>query len=108
MASDYDACGPVPFEAPHRTKPGLEAPVVSLDPVVGILGGVVQCGRQEVRDHADQGVGPVSGDLGRLTVRADRSGVRLAIPMLARRWAVCSSLTSPLGERKVYCRTDDT
>jgi hypothetical protein len=48
MASDYDACGPVPFEAPHRTKPGLEAPVVSLDPVVGILGGVVQCGRQEV------------------------------------------------------------
>src|SRR5450759_1461253 len=74
MASDYDACGPVPFEAPHRTKPGLEAPVVSLDPVVGILGGVVQCGRQEVRDHADQGVGPVSGDLSRLTVRADRIG----------------------------------
>src|SRR5665213_3234224 len=74
MASDYDACGPVPFEAPHRTKPGLEAPVVSLDPVVGILGGVVQCDRQEVRDHADQGVGPVSGDLSRLTVRADRIG----------------------------------
>ena len=52
----------------------FEAPVVSLDPVVGILGGVVQCGRQEVRDHADQGVGPVSGDLSRLTVRADRIG----------------------------------
>src|ERR1039458_2004820 len=35
---------------------------------------VVRCGRQEVRDHADQGVGPVSGDLSRLTVRADRIG----------------------------------
>src|ERR1035437_7781981 len=74
MASDYDACGPVPFEAPHRTKPGLEAPVVSLDPVVGILGGVVQCGRQEGRDLADQAVGPVTGDLSRLTVRADPIG----------------------------------
>ncbi len=74
VASDGDAGGSVPFEAPHGAKPCLEAPVVRFDSIVGVLGGVVQCGRQEVRDHADQGVGPVSGDLSRLTVRADRIG----------------------------------
>ncbi len=41
VASDGDAGGSVPFEAPHRTKPGLEAPVVSFDSVVGVPGGVV-------------------------------------------------------------------
>src|SRR5664280_114483 len=95
MASDYDACGPVPFEAPHRTKPGLEAPVVSLDPVVGILGGVVQCGRQEVRDHADQGVGPVSGDLSRLTVRADRIGEECCRSFRSRFLDTNTSMTCP-------------
>ena len=63
MASDHDAGGTGAFEAPHRTEPGLEAPVVSfgpivdvLDPIVGVLGGVVKCSRQEVRDHTDPGM----------------------------------------------------
>jgi len=36
VASDYDAGGTVSFEAPHRTKPGLEAPVVGLDGTVAL------------------------------------------------------------------------
>jgi hypothetical protein len=38
MSSEHDAGGPVPFEAPRRTKPGLKAAVVGFDPVVGVLG----------------------------------------------------------------------
>src|SRR5664280_3848846 len=68
MASDYDACGPVPFEAPHGVKPGLQAPVVCFDPVVGILSGVVKCGGPVVGNESDEGVGPVSGDLSRLAI----------------------------------------
>ena len=48
MSSDHDAGGPVPFEAPHRSKSCLEPPVVGFDPIVGVLGRVVQCSRQEV------------------------------------------------------------
>jgi hypothetical protein len=74
MPSDHDAGGAVPFEASHRSKSCLESPMVSFDPVVGVLGGVVECSRQELGDHADQGVGPVSGDLGRRSMGADRIG----------------------------------
>jgi hypothetical protein len=61
--------------------------MVGLDPVVGVLGGVVECGRQELRDSSDQDMGPVSGDLGRITVGPDR-GVE----------EPCSRLDTPLGE----------
>jgi hypothetical protein len=72
VTSDHDAGCPVPFEASHRSEPGFEPSVASLDPVVGVLGGVVKCSRRKVRDHADQGVGPVGGDLGRRAVRENR------------------------------------
>jgi hypothetical protein len=42
--------------------------VVSFDSIVGVPGGVVKCCRHEVGNNSDQGVGPVSGDLIRLTV----------------------------------------
>jgi hypothetical protein len=42
--------------------------MVSFDSMVGVLGGVVQCSRQEGRDHPDQGMVPVGGDLGRLAM----------------------------------------
>src|SRR5665213_4625886 len=74
MASDHDARSPVPFEAPHGAKPGLQAPVVSFDPVVGVLGGVVKYSRQEVRNDAHQSVSSVGGDLSRLAMGADRIG----------------------------------
>src|SRR5664279_5467337 len=39
MASDYDACGPVPFEAPHGVKPGLQAQCeVTLNATVPVFG----------------------------------------------------------------------
>src|SRR5664280_1414394 len=74
MSSDHDAGGPVPFEAPHRAKSCLEAPVVSFDSVVGVLGGVMERSRQEFCYHSDQGVGPVSRDLDWLAMGGDRRG----------------------------------
>jgi hypothetical protein len=55
-------------------KPGLQASVVSFDPIVGILSGVVKCGRQEFRNDSDQGVGSIGGDFSRLAVGGDRTG----------------------------------
>jgi hypothetical protein len=52
VTSDHDARGAVSFEAPHRTKSGLEPSVVSFDPVVGVLGAVVQCSREKVGTKA--------------------------------------------------------
>jgi hypothetical protein len=46
-STDHDAGRSVPFAAPHRAKSGLEAPVVGLDSVVGVLGGVMKCIRHE-------------------------------------------------------------
>src|ERR1035441_8902974 len=74
MASDHDACGLVPFEAPHRAQSCLEAPVVSFDPIVGVLGGVVECSWQVVSNDSDEGVGPVSGDLSRLATAGNDHG----------------------------------
>ena len=48
--------------------------MVRFDSIVGVLGGVVKCSRQEVGNDPDQGVGPVSGDLSRLAVGSDRTG----------------------------------
>src|SRR5664280_3387656 len=95
MASDYDACVPVPFEAPHRTMPGLEAPVVSFDPVVGILSGVVKCGWQVVSNDSDQGVGPVSGDLSRLAIGGNRHGEERCRRLQVTRLRHCLLYTSP-------------
>jgi hypothetical protein len=58
-------------ESSHRAQPGLQAPVVGFDPVVGVLGGVVERRGKELRDDADGGVGPVGGDLDRRAIRAD-------------------------------------
>jgi hypothetical protein len=74
MAFDDHAGSPVLFEAPHGAKPGLQASVVSFDPIVGILSGVVKCGRQEFRNDSDQGVGSIGGDFSRLAVGGDRTG----------------------------------
>lgn len=38
--NDHAGCS-VPFETPHWSEPGVAAPVVGLDTVVGVLGGVV-------------------------------------------------------------------
>ena len=62
-----DAGGPVPFETPHRAKSGL----IGFDAVVGVLGGVVKCIRQELCNDSDQGMGPIGGDLGRLAMDSD-------------------------------------
>ncbi len=74
VTSYDDAGGPVLFEVPHRAESGFQAPVVGFDPVVGVLGGVVKCSRQELHDHPDRGVGPVGRDLGWRAVRADGRG----------------------------------
>lgn len=52
VASDDDAGGPIPFQAPHRAQPGLQASVVGLAPVVGVLSGVVGAVPPETRVQA--------------------------------------------------------
>jgi hypothetical protein len=46
VPSAHDAGSPVLFQTPHRPKPGLQATVVNLDCVVGVLRGVVKCERK--------------------------------------------------------------
>jgi hypothetical protein len=47
MSPDHDDGGSVLFEAPHWAKSGFESPMIGLDSVVGVLGSVVKCSRQE-------------------------------------------------------------
>ena len=48
MPSDHDVGSPVPWETRHWSEPGVAAPLVGFDAVVGVVGGVVQCLRQEL------------------------------------------------------------
>jgi hypothetical protein len=52
VARHDDAGRPVPIQAAHWLKPGLQPPMVGLYAVVGVLGGVVECVRQELGDRA--------------------------------------------------------
>jgi hypothetical protein len=61
-----------PFEASHWSEARPQASVIGLDPIVRVLGGVVEDDWQKLRHHPDQDVGPVGGDLSRLAVRSDR------------------------------------
>ena len=74
MALDDDAGRSVLFQSAHRAKSGLESPIIGFDPVVGVLGCVMECSRQELCYRSDQGVGPVSGDLDRFAMGGDRRG----------------------------------
>ena len=62
------------LEPAHRSKPGLESAVVGFDAVVGVLGGVMVGGWQQLDDRAGQRRGPISCHLGRFAMRPDRSG----------------------------------
>ena len=53
---------------------GLEPAVVAFDPVVLVLAGVVQRGRNQVLDHVRQRRRPVGDDLTRVTVDSQGSG----------------------------------
>jgi hypothetical protein len=46
MASDYDAGRSALFQSAHRAKSGLESPMIGSDSVVGVLGGVMERGRE--------------------------------------------------------------
>ena len=51
VTADDHAGGVVAFEAAHWAESGLEAAVVSFDPVVRVLGGVMERDRDEFIDH---------------------------------------------------------
>ena len=83
MAFDDHAGAPVPYEVPHRPKPGLQPSMVGFDPVVGILPDGVGHDRQELGDGSYHGVSPVSYDLGKLAVGADRIGEERRRPQVS-------------------------
>jgi cytochrome c-type biogenesis protein len=54
VTTDHDRRVPIPFQTAHRTEPGLESAVVGFDTVVGVLGGVMVHGGQQLDDRASQ------------------------------------------------------
>ncbi len=52
VAAHDHACGVVAFEAAHGAEPGFEPAVIGFDPVVRVLGGVVERAGHEVIDRS--------------------------------------------------------
>jgi hypothetical protein len=71
-ASHNHACGVVAFESTHRAEPGLEPAVVGLDPVIRVLGRVVEHGRHELIHDGEKRPCPIGHHLDRLAVIAER------------------------------------
>jgi len=53
----------IPPQSAHRAESSLEAPVVSLEQVVGVDLRTVECSRKQLVDEARVDPVPVSGDL---------------------------------------------
>jgi hypothetical protein len=51
MAGDDHPGTAIPLEAAHRSQPCLQAPMVSLDPVVGVPIGAMPRRRQQLLQH---------------------------------------------------------
>ncbi len=65
MATNHNRSGPISFQPPHWSQPGLQPPVVTLDPVVGILLRllrIVGCPRELFFDHRFLGLGEIGYD----------------------------------------------
>ena len=69
MSAHDDAGRAVTFQAAHRSEPGLEPAVIALDPIVRILVGVVERGRDQVIERGTERRRAVGDDLDRRTVR---------------------------------------
>ena len=65
MAADHDRGGPVAPQAAHRAEPGFQSAVIAFDPVVRILGRVVQPARPRGLDDQRGGAmhPPVNRDV---------------------------------------------
>ena len=63
--ADHDRRGPVRSQTSNRAKLCLESSVIALDPVVRILGGVVERVGEKLVDNAQQRRNRTRGDLGR-------------------------------------------
>ena len=74
MTGDHDRRRPVGSQAAHRSKSRLETPMVTLDPIVGVLTGVMVSVSQQLLDNAQQRRGQVGSDLSRPTVIGERRG----------------------------------
>lgn len=64
VASDYNRGGAMTLEAAHLSEPGPQSPVVGLDAVTGVLGGVVMDVREQLDDRRANTRGLVGGHLG--------------------------------------------
>jgi hypothetical protein len=62
MAANDHPGGTVLLEAAHRTQPRLEAAMVGLDPVVGVLVGAMPC-KWQLLQHGRVDRRPIGGDL---------------------------------------------
>ncbi len=75
MAGHDDPGGTVSLQSSHRSKPGLQAPVVGLERVVGVGLRVMEGRRQQLIEDPGVDPVPVGGDLdGRDPSAGDRLG----------------------------------
>src|SRR5829696_10034241 len=64
MAANDHPGGTVLLEAAHRPQPRLEAPMICLDPIVGVLVGAMPCKWQQLLQYRWVHRRPIGGDLG--------------------------------------------
>ena len=75
MAGHDDPGGTISFQPSHRSKPGLQAPVVGLERVVGVGLRVMEGRREQLIEDPSVDPVPVGGDLdGRDPSAVDRLG----------------------------------
>ena len=72
VASNDHPGGVVAFEAAHRPEPCLQAAVVSFDPVVRVLLGVVEHARDQLLDGRAERRGSIGHDLDRFAMGTER------------------------------------
>ena len=63
VTSDHDRCGAIGFESSHGSESGFKSPVITFDPVVRELLGVVKRVRDHFLDHGFQRLSKISDDL---------------------------------------------
>jgi hypothetical protein len=64
VPGDDHPCGPVTLQPSHRSKAGLETPVVGLEWIVRVGLRVVKGRREQLIENARVGSVPVGGDFG--------------------------------------------
>jgi len=93
LTSDHHLCSSISFVSWHRSEPGFESSVVTLDAVIGVLVSVVKRVRDEFFDDGLQGLGQISYHLVWFPVSDERSSEEVRAAGMLRRGETNTSMT---------------